>query len=68
MEEEQPNLSCESTKIDVPEPEICLPVFPVPWTGVTMKRGGRTFQVTGGRDPVTGQGIYLHVELVKEGK
>jgi hypothetical protein len=50
---------------DAPEPEICLPEFPVRWAGVTLKRGGRTFQVTGGKDPVTGQEVFLHVELVK---
>lgn len=65
MEEGTQNLSVESIPIDAPEPEVCLPKteFPAKRKGI-IQRGSRRFEITDTKDPVTGQWIYLHVELV----
>ena len=61
MEEETQSLTeaVESIPIDAPEPEICLPEFPVKRqeTVIGFQAGHRIVRVQS-KDPVTGQAIY----------
>lgn len=65
MEENSPPSNSESIPIDAPEPEICLPEFPVKRqeTVIGFQAGHRIVRVQS-KDPVTGQPIYQRVKLV----